>query len=126
MNHRLAESPEEVCRLFKEHMAKGDIDSVLGLYEPETVFLNQGGVAKKGREGVRQELAHFASAKAIFDFKIRQLIQAGDIALVHTEWKISSPEQVSLYAIEVAHRQPDGSWRRLISDPFTVGSKAGQ
>jgi ketosteroid isomerase-like protein len=121
MNHRLAESPEEMCRLFNDYMAKGDIDSVLGLYEPEAVFLNHGGVAKKGREGVRQELAHFASAKVIFDFKIRQAIQAGNIALVHTEWKISSPEQVSFYAIEVAHRQPDGSWRWLIGDPFTLG-----
>ena len=77
MNHRLAESSEEMCRLFKEYKAKGDIDSVLGLYEPEAVFLNHGGVAKKGREGVRQELAHFTSAKVIFDFKIRQAIQAG-------------------------------------------------
>jgi hypothetical protein len=61
------------------------------------------------REELRQELAHFASAKASYDFNIMQVIQAGDIALVHTEWKISLPQQVSLYAIEVARRQSDGS-----------------
>jgi hypothetical protein len=48
----------------------------------------------------------------------------GDIALMHTEWKVSSPQQVSLYAIEVARRQPDSTWRWLIGDPFTVGRQA--
>jgi hypothetical protein len=28
---------------------------------------------------------------------------------------------MSVYAIEVAGRQPDGTWRWLIGDPFTVG-----
>jgi uncharacterized protein (TIGR02246 family) len=121
-----ARNPEEVCRLFQKYMANGDIESVLSLYEPEAVFLNQGGVAKKGREGLREELAHFASAKTSFDFSIRQVIQAGDIALTHTEWKISSPQQATLYAIEVARRQSDGSWRWLIGDPFTIGRKESQ
>jgi hypothetical protein len=40
---------------------------------------------------------------------------------MHTKWKISSPQEMSLYAIEVARRQPDGTWCWLIGDPFTVG-----
>jgi ketosteroid isomerase-like protein len=59
--------------------------------------------------------------KAIFDFNIKRVIQSGDIALMHTEWKVSSPQPMSVYAIEVARRQPDGTWRWLIGDPFTVG-----
>jgi hypothetical protein len=33
---------------------------------------------------------------------------------------------LSLYAIEVARRQSDGTWRWLIGDPFTVGGTSGQ
>jgi ketosteroid isomerase-like protein len=65
-------------------------------------------------------LAPFAAGKAIFDFNIKQVLQSGDIALMHTEWKVSSPQRMSLYAIEVARRQPDGTWCWLIGDPFTV------
>jgi|SRR5918992_1887825 ketosteroid isomerase-like protein len=115
-----AKSPEEICRLFQQYMAKGDIDAVLSVYDPEAVFLNQSGEVKTG-EALRQELAAFAGTKAIFDFNIKQVIQSGDIALMHTEWKVSSPQQMSVYAIEVARRQPDGTWRWLIGDPFTVG-----
>ena len=28
---------------------------------------------------------------------------------------------MTVYAIEVARRQPDGTWRWLIGDPFTIG-----
>jgi uncharacterized protein (TIGR02246 family) len=117
-----ARSPDEICRLFQKYMAKGDIDLVLSLYDNDVVFLNQSSEPKRGKEALRKELAPFASAKTSFDFNIRQVIQAGDIALTHTEWNVSSPhQQASLYAIEVARRQSDGSWRWVIGDPFTVG-----
>jgi ketosteroid isomerase-like protein len=104
-------------------MAKGDVESLLTIYDPEAVFLNQAGQIKQGPEGLRAELAPLANAKAAFDFRIKQVIQSGDIALMHTEWQVSAPQQMSVYAIEVARRQPDGSWRWLIGDPFTVGKK---
>lgn len=120
-----AKSPEEICRLFQHYMAEGDIDSVLSVYDPEAVFLNQSGEVKRGEEELRQELDDFAASKAVFNFDIKQVIQSGDIALMHTEWKVSSPQQMSVYAIEVARRQPDGTWRWLIGDPFTIGRQTG-
>lgn len=104
-------------------MAEGDLEALLSLYDPEVAFLNQSGEVKRGRPRLRDELAPFASAKATFDFDIKQIIQSGDIALMHTHWTISSssPQSISQYAIEVARRQPDGSWCWLIGDPFTVG-----
>ena len=70
-------------------------------------------------------MAPFAASRAVFNFDIKQVIQSGDIALMHTEWKVSSPQQMSVYAIEVARRQPDGTWRWLIGDPFTIGRQTG-
>jgi ketosteroid isomerase-like protein len=116
-----AKSPEQICQLFKQCMAGGDIEALLSIYDPEAVFLNQSGEVKHGRQGLREELAPLASAKAIFDFSIKQIIQSGDIALMHTQWTVSSPQPMSVYAIEVARRQPDGAWCWLIGDPFTVG-----
>ncbi len=116
-----ATSPEQICHLFKQHMAEGDIEALLSIYDPEAVFLNQSGQVKQGRQGLKGELAPFASAKAISDFSIKQIIQSGDIALMHTQWTVSSPQVMSVYAIEVVRRQPDGTWCWLIGDPFTVG-----
>jgi ketosteroid isomerase-like protein len=116
-----ASSPEEVGRLFQQYMREGDIDSVLTLYDPEAVFLSRIR-EKKGADALRDELAPFAAMKASFEFNIKEVIQSGDIALIHNEWTVSSPQHMSGYAIEVARRQPDGTWRWLIGDPFTVGS----
>ena len=40
--------------------------------------------------------------------------------------ELYSPQQMSIYAIEVARRQPDDTWRWLIGDPFSVGKHAIQ
>jgi uncharacterized protein (TIGR02246 family) len=120
-----AGNPEQICSLFKQYMAAGDLESLLDIYDPEVVFLSQSQEVLSGREGLRQVLAPLAAAKAKFDFNIKQVIQSGDIALMHTEWKVSAPEQMYSYAIEVARRQYDGTWRWLIGDPFTVGRETG-
>jgi ketosteroid isomerase-like protein len=116
-----ARSPEEICDLFQQHMGAGDIESLLSLYDPEAVFLNQSREVKSGSYGLRRELAPMAARKINFTFKINQIIRTGDIALMHTHWTASAPESISVDAIEVARRQPDGTWRWLIGDPFTVG-----
>ena len=121
-----ANNPAEICRLFQQYMAEGDIEALLSIYDAEAVFLNQSGELSKGRQELRQELAPLAAAKAVFDFSIQQIIQTGDIALIHTKWKVSSPQPISAYAIEVARRQPDGTWCWLIGDPFTVGKHTAQ
>jgi ketosteroid isomerase-like protein len=118
-----ATSPEQICRLFQKYMAEGDLESLLDIYDPEAVFLNRAGEVKKGKEGLRGEIAPLAAAKAAFHFKIKQVVQSGDIALMHTEWTVSSPQAMFVYAIEVARRRPDGTWRWLIGDPFTVGKR---
>jgi ketosteroid isomerase-like protein len=101
-------------------MAAGDTESLLSLYDPEVTFLNESSELRRGREELRGELGRLAAAKARFDFKVKQIIHAGDIALMHTEWHVSSPKEMHVYAVEVARRQPDGSWAWLIGDPFTV------
>ena len=119
-----ANSPEDICRLFQQSMAAGDLDAVLSVFDPEVVLVNQSGEVTQGRDGLRQELAPFAAMKTRFAFTIKQVIQSGDIALMHTEWQVSFPMPMSVYAIAVARRQPDGTWRWLIGDPFTVGQHA--
>jgi uncharacterized protein (TIGR02246 family) len=118
-------SPEDICRLFQRAMAEGDVDAALSLYDPEAVFVNQSGEVTKGRHGLRQELAPLAAMKARFDFTIKQVVETGDISLMHTEWTVSGPQPMRVYAIEVARRQADGTWCWLIGDPHTVGREFG-
>jgi ketosteroid isomerase-like protein len=118
-----AETPEEICRLFQRHMREGDIDAMLALYDPSVAFRNRSGEVRRGKEELREELLPFAAARASFEFDVLEVIQAGDVALTHTKWRISTPAPVSLYVLVVARRQPDGTWRWVIGDPYTIGSE---
>jgi hypothetical protein len=60
-----ATRPEEICRLFQRYMADGDLESLLGIYDPETVILTQSGEVKRG-QGLREQLAGSATAKTQF------------------------------------------------------------
>jgi ketosteroid isomerase-like protein len=120
-----AMSPEEICLLFQKYMGEGDLESVLSVYDPDAVFLNQSRDVTKNREDLRRELAPLVARKARFDFTIKQVVQADDIALMHTAWSVSGPQPMKVHAIEVARRQQDGTWRWLIGDPFTVGREVG-
>jgi uncharacterized protein (TIGR02246 family) len=121
----LAKSPEDICRIFKQAMAEGDLELVLSIYDPEGVFLNESGEVTNGRDELKQQLAPRAAMKTRFDYDITQVVQTGDIALMHTEWTVSGPQQQQqkVHAVEIARRQHDGTWRWLIGDPFTVGKR---
>jgi ketosteroid isomerase-like protein len=120
-----ANTPEDICHLFQHAMADGDLESVLSLYDLEAVFVNQAGEVTKGAHELKQKLAPLAMMKTRFDYDIKHVVETGDTALMHTKWKVSGPQPMTVYAIEVARRQDDGTWRWLIGDPHTVGREAG-
>ncbi|HEY7162385.1 MAG TPA: nuclear transport factor 2 family protein [Acidobacteriota bacterium] len=116
-----AKTPKEVDDLFVKYMREGDLESVLNLYDAEIAFVNQNGEILKGISAIRDQLAHFAESKQVFEFQIERIVLNGDIALVHNKYEMITPNKKSGYAIEVMRRQPDGSWRFFIGDPFTLG-----
>lgn len=99
-----ARTLEEICQLFQQHMDRGDVDALLGLYDRQVAFVNEVGEVKSGIDALREELAPVAARKPRFDFEVKQITRAGDIALMHTWWTVSSEghEPLSVHAIEVA------------------------
>src|SRR5262245_50272337 len=81
-----ADSPKEICRLFQQYMREGDLDSVLTLYDPDAVFLDEAGETKQGAE-LRTVLAPLAAERSSFAYQVKQIVQADDLALMHTIWQ---------------------------------------
>jgi ketosteroid isomerase-like protein len=117
-----AQKPEELDVLFTQCLKEGDLEGLVSLYEPAAAFPNQSGEVKSGLPALREEMAPFAAMKPELKSNITKVVVAGDIALIHNEWTMPA-QSMSGYAIEVARRQSDGSWKFIIDDPFTVGSR---
>jgi uncharacterized protein (TIGR02246 family) len=114
-------SPDAWWPLFQQAIRAGDVEAALRLYAPDAAFASANGQVRLGHAALRDELGPMAEAKADFQVTVRKIIQAGDLALLQSEWSIERPEPRSGYAVEVLRRQADGRWLLAIGDPFTIG-----
>jgi ketosteroid isomerase-like protein len=77
-----------------------------------------------GPPALRAMFAGFIAAKARFTFHGHEVIQAGDVALHLTPWRMAgvAPDGTAVTAsglsVAVLRRQADGRWLLVIDDPY--------
>lgn len=104
----LAETPEDLARLFNERANAGDVDGLVALYEPDAV-LAAGKVVATGHGEIRQFYADLLARKS--DFPVAETLPAirnGDHAMTFARLPNGT------ISAETARRQADGGWRWLI------------
>lgn len=116
-----ARNPEDLGQLFAQAMKTGDLDALLAIFEPGASKPNQQGEVPTGTDAIRQDMAPRVAMKPDITVETDKVILAGDIALSYSRWSMASPQAMSGRAVEVARRQPDGTWLYLIDDAFTLG-----
>jgi ketosteroid isomerase-like protein len=117
-----AVEPEQViehfCRLFNS----GDLDGLVNtLYEDDAVFLPSPADAPvSGRAGVADSLKEYLASGGTVSVLATTAVQNGDIALTHTHWRLDIPggEAMEGVTAEIVRRQPDGTWKYAIDNPW--------
>jgi ketosteroid isomerase-like protein len=103
---------------------KGDIDGIMRTYESGAVVVGQPGSPVSGTPGLRAMFAGFVAAKAHFTFLGHEVIQADDLALHLTPWRMAGvgPDGTAIEArglsVAILRRQSDGRWLMVIDDPY--------
>jgi uncharacterized protein (TIGR02246 family) len=111
-----ATQPEDLARLFVERCNAGDADGLAELYAPDAVLAYPPGAATVGRDAIRAVLARLV-AHAPGPFTVEAplpTIRYGDLALTSTR----SADDTGI-RVQVARRQADGTWVRVIDCPET-------
>ena len=108
-----ARRPEDLDRLFLERANDGDVDGVVALYEPQAVLAFSPGQLAIGAAAIREVYAGLLARRPRFTGEIRPAIRNGDLA-------VTSTVRVGNATVEVARRQPDGSWLWLIDQPSVL------
>ncbi len=111
--YKTAGRPEDITRLFVEYANAKDAAGVASLYEEQAVMAYPPGSQTAGRnaiaafwEKVLPRMPHFAPEEPL------PALVSGDIALTATVAKDGAG-----FRAQVARRQPDGSWLRLLDAP---------
>lgn len=103
---------------------EGDVDRIMRTYEPGAVVLGEPGAPVSGTPALRAMFAGFIAVKARFTFFGHEVIQADDIGLHLTPWRMdgTAPDGTAVTAsglsVAVLRRQPDGRWLMVIDNPF--------
>lgn len=117
-------APEQVLESIVDGINAGNLDALMLLYEPEAAFATQPGSLSHGLPGVRQALAGFIGMKGTLALDVTRVLEAGGLALVTTAWSFAGtgpddePVKLAARSADVLRRQPDGSWRMVIDNPW--------
>lgn len=118
--------PEDCDRLLLAAFERGDIEATLSLYEPGAVLLTESGEAMTGLDTIRQHNAAIIALKPSFSIDSINSTVSGDGTLATTRMKCrlsgTGPNgnriEMSVHTLEVLRKQPDGSWKYVIDDPY--------
>ncbi|WP_416062887.1 YybH family protein [Rhodococcus indonesiensis] len=115
-NDEKAWQPEDLTRLFVERSNAGDAAGVAALYEEDAVMAYPPGSHTVGREAIRRLWEQVLEHAPRFEPEppLPTLI-SGDLALTATP-----PKDGAGARAQVARRQPDGSWLRVLGQPEFV------
>ncbi|MFD6162403.1 YybH family protein [Nocardia sp. NPDC060256] len=114
-NKIVATEPNDLGKYFIERANAGDVDGLVALYEPTAVLEFPPGNLVTGHAEIRKVYEQFvAAAPVLSPGRQHPALVSGDLAL--TASTLTSGE----VTVEVARRQPDGSWLIAVDQPNLV------
>jgi len=117
-------TPRQVLASIVAGINSGDLDSLMPLYESDAAFVPQPGSLAHGAAGVSESLNAFIAMNGELDLEVTRVLEVDDLALVIGVWSFNGtgpdgePVRLASRNADVLRRQPDGSWRFVIDNPW--------
>lgn len=115
-----ATEPGQVIEQFVKYFNSGDLEGLRSLYEDGAAFVAEPGTTVSDEAGLRGVLQHFLDTKGTISVVATTAVVNGDLSLTHSHWRLDIPggEPMEATSAEVARRQPDGTWKYAIDNPY--------
>jgi len=121
------QSPANTVNQLVEAINRADLEGAAALYEKEAVLVAQPGQVAQGSTELKNALAGFIAMKATLHSDAQQVIEAGDIALYVSRWRLDGtgpdgrPISMAGESSDVLRRQRDGRWLIALDNPWGSG-----
>ncbi len=111
----VATEPNDLGKFFIERGNAGDVEGLVALYEPDAVLAFPPGSLATGHAEIRKVYEQFMAAAPVLEpGRQHPALVSGDLAL--TVVTLTTGE----LTVEIARRQPDGSWLWVLDQPMLV------
>lgn len=111
-----ATQPEELSPFLVDRLNAADVDGLVALYEPDAVLALPDGRVATGAAEIRKAYERIVEGRpTVVPGAAQPTLRAGDLALT------SSRPPDGTVTVEVARRQPDGTWLWVLDQPNILG-----
>ena len=121
-------SPADKHRYFAEACNSGDIEKLLAMYEPDAIVVERTGAQTRGTAAIREHLERLLAMKPTMRIVASTAVVNGELAQLSSWWRCTatapdgSPIEIESHGSELDRRQPDGTWRIVIDNPWGADS----
>ncbi len=116
----LARTPAELDDLFEDAYAARDATAIAALCQDDAVMVTPDGDELRGSHAIVGMAEEFWKGDLAYVSEVTRVAEAGDTALMVFRWTMSARDgQVADEGtgVDVARRQPDGTWKYVIGLP---------
>jgi len=118
-------SPRDACRRFAAAISRGRLDVAVACLTRDACLVTPDGTAVHGREAIAGVLAQLIDARAEVSIELAAVLAAGDVALAHEHWQISSgspgAELVRSTRPTLVLRRVESQWKLAVAAPWGWG-----
>ena len=117
-------TPATTVNELVQAINRADLEGAVGLYEKNAVLIAQPGQIARGSAELKNALAGFIAMKATLRSDAQQVVEAGDIALYVSRWRLDGtgpdgrPISMAGESSDILRRQHDGRWLIAVDNPW--------
>ena len=121
-----ASTPHALPELFLHGLNAGDVEAVVGLYEPDGAVSPDPSKTVRGREAIRAMVTGFLAQELKFVLQDSEVVEVGDVALIRAQWTVrttdadGNSQDMKIAPTLVARRQAEGHWLVVIDRPVSA------
>ena len=120
-----AKSPQQWWEIWSESFDKGDVETILSLYDPDATVVPNPGNPIRGIDAIREMLQFYVDMQGTLKAQQGEILHGPGVAASYIPWSFDAdladePLHLEAVATVMLADRPDG-WVALIDDFFGQG-----